>query len=70
MVTVATCSDIWEAERLKMRLEAHGISVFIPDENMARVNPPIFLTSTGVRLQVADEDAEAARKVIHTEAEI
>ena len=68
MVTVATCGDINEAVRLRMALEAHGISAFIPDENMARIHPPIFLTSSGVRVQVAEKDATAAQKVISKEA--
>jgi exoribonuclease II len=64
MVTVAKCFDINEAEMLKMRLEANGITVFIPDETMAGVNPPIFLSPSGVRIQVAEEDVAAAQKVL------
>ena len=64
MVTVAKCFDINEAELLKMRLEASGINVFIPDETMARIEPPVFLSPSGVRVQVAEEDVEAAQKVI------
>jgi hypothetical protein len=53
-----------EALRLKMRLESAGISSFIPDETMAAVAQYLFLPGSGVRLQVADEDAVAARRII------
>jgi Putative prokaryotic signal transducing protein len=64
MVTVAKCFDINEAQLLKMRLEANGIAVFIPDETMAGIDPPVFLSPSGVRVQVAEEDVEAAQEVI------
>lgn len=69
MVTIITCGDVHEAVRLRMALQAHGISAFIPDENMPRTDPPIFLTApSGVRVQVAEKDVKAARKIISREA--
>jgi len=69
MVTVARFGDIQEAVRLKMALEAKGISAFIPDENMAYNAPNLFLTTpSGVRVQVDEQDVEVARKVIESEA--
>ena len=64
MVTVARCGDIREAVRLRMALESHGIAAFIPDEYMASIDLPIFFTPSGVRVQVAEEDVEAAQRII------
>jgi hypothetical protein len=64
MKTIANCSNLTEALQLKMVLEAHDIPSFIPDEMMAGVAPHHFLTSSGVRLQVSDEDAEEAEKIV------
>ncbi|HVM61875.1 MAG TPA: DUF2007 domain-containing protein [Verrucomicrobiae bacterium] len=69
MVTVARCGDIAEAMRLKMALESQGIAVFIPDEYTATNAPYRFLTDpSGVRIQVAEKDAESARKIVANEA--
>ena len=68
MVTVARFGNIQEAVRLKLALEAQGISAFIPDEYTAYNAPPQFLTiPSGVRVQVDQRDVEAARKVIARE---
>lgn len=69
MITVARYGDVNEALQLKMVLEANGIPVFIPDEFAATNAPYRFLTDpSGVRVQVAEEDAETARKVISEQA--
>jgi hypothetical protein len=67
MTTVANCFDLNEALRLKMVLESAGISSFIPDEMTAAVAPHHFLTSSGVRLQVAEEHAVEAQRIIAEE---
>ncbi|MDB6147543.1 MAG: hypothetical protein JWO45_1207 [Spartobacteria bacterium] len=68
MITVANCYDLNEALRLKMALDAANISSFIPDEATAQNAPYVFIaTGAGVRLQVADKDAEEARKIIQRE---
>jgi hypothetical protein len=64
MTTIANCSDMNEALGLQMLLESAGIPSFIPDETMAAVAPHHFLTTSGVRLQVADEDMIEAQKII------
>ena len=65
MTTVANCSTIQEAHLIKIRLESRGIEVFIPDEFTAQMDPPLFYaTTSGVRIQVADEDVEAAKRVL------
>ena len=64
MTTIANCFDMNEALGLQMLLESAGIPSFIPDETMAAVAPHHFLTTSGVRLQVADEDMIEAQKII------
>lgn len=65
MITVARYGDVNEALQLKMALEAQGIKAFVPDEYAATNAPYRFLTDpSGVRVQVAEEDAETARQVI------
>ena len=64
MTTVANCFNIQQAEQIRMRLESAGIPAFIPDETSAGVVPHHFMTPSGVRVQVADEQADEARKLI------
>jgi hypothetical protein len=58
--TVAECSSVDEALVLRSLLEDCGLKSYVPDE----------LTVTyrgqpgGIRLQVADEDAEAAIRIL------
>ena len=67
MITVANCFDFIEANRLRMALESVGIPVFIPDEMTASVAPHWFLNGSGIRLQVENQDAAAASKIIEEE---
>jgi hypothetical protein len=65
MITVAECYDIQEAQRLQIALGAAGIASFIPDEFTAQNAPWQFVgSSSGVRLQVAEEDAAQAQQII------
>ena len=64
MNTVVNCFDLNQALGLKMRLEGAGIPAFMPDEMSAGIAPYQFLTSEGVRLQVAEENLEEAKKII------
>ena len=65
MTTVADCYDIQDAQRLQMALDAANIPSFIPDEFTAQNAPWQFVgSSSGVRLQVADEHAAEARRII------
>ena len=71
MMTVARCVDIQEAVRLKLALEASGITVFIPDENTAYNAPQRFLTTpSGVRVQVAEKDEKAAKDILSEQAKL
>lgn len=69
MTTVAHCLNIQEAAQLQMLLEASGIPSFVPDEISAGIAPHHFLTPSGVRLQVAAEHAEEARRLIASDEE-
>lgn len=66
MITIASCFDIVEANRLRMALESAGIASFIPDEMTASIAPH-FLLGSGVRLLVEDEHAAAAQRIIEEE---
>ena len=63
MTTLATCSNIAEAQLLKSLLDDSGIRAFLPEELTANAAPQL-LFSSGIRLQVEDEDADEARRVI------
>ena len=62
MTTIATFFKPEEAHLLRMRLEAGGIAAFTQDENLVQIEG-------GMRVQVADEDAEAARELMAAEGE-
>lgn len=65
MITVANCFDIHEAFRLQMALGAADIPSLIPDEATAQNVPYFFIgSSAGVRLQVAEEHASEAQRII------
>ncbi len=69
LVTVANCFDLLEAQQFQMVLEVCNIPSFIPDENTAGVAPYQFMTISGVRLQVAEDHAEEAKRIIEQERE-
>jgi hypothetical protein len=63
LVTVATFSDIAEAELARERLELEGVRAFVLDAQTAGVMP--YLTgSTGIRLQVEPASADLAREIL------
>ncbi|MHA3773358.1 putative signal transducing protein [Verrucomicrobiota bacterium sgz303538] len=64
MVTVATFNKPEEAHLLRMRLEAGGISAYIQDENMIQMDLLAANAIGGVRVQIAEEDVEAARELL------
>ena len=47
---------------MRTRLEAGGIAAFLVDENVTQIEWGFF--TGGVRVQVADEDATAARELL------
>ena len=64
LVTVATFHGLWEAELAKARLGAEGIGSTIPNENLIRLHWGMLPAVGGVRLQVREEDAEAATEIL------
>lgn len=67
MTTIATFSKPEEAHLLRMRLGSEGIEAFIQDENLVQMDWLLSNAVGGVRLQVADEDAEAALELIQAD---
>lgn len=64
METLATFSDLAQAQIVKAALEDAGIAAFIPDELTAQNAPPFVWAGGGFRLQVAEADAEEARALL------
>lgn len=62
MTTIATFSKSEDAHLLRLRLESGGIAAFLVDENVTQMEWS-FLTG-GVRVQVANEDVDAARELL------
>jgi hypothetical protein len=60
MKTVAECSSVDEALLLRSMLEGSGVKSYVPDELTVTFRGQ----AGGVRLQVADEDAEAALTIL------
>ena len=63
MVTVATFTKPEEAHLLRMRLEAGGIPAYLRDENTIQWEWASNAFG-GVRVDVAAEDAEAAKTIL------
>ena len=64
MKTIATFWKPEEAHLLKLRLSQQGIQAFIQDENITQIHPWRAIAIGGVRVQVADPDVEAAKKIL------
>lgn len=64
MTTIANCGTLDQALRVRLALDSVGIPSFIPDESAATLAPHHFSTNSGVRVQVPDERAEEARRVL------
>jgi hypothetical protein len=62
MTTIATFNKAEQAHLLRCRLEAAGIRAFLVDENVTQMESGFF--TGGVRVQVAEEDVEAARSLL------
>jgi hypothetical protein len=60
MTTVAECASAEQAEVLRSLLADCGVAAYLPDA-LAVSYPPIV---GGIRVQVADKDAVAARNIV------
>lgn len=65
MTTIATCNLLVEAQVLQATLAGSGIAAFLPDELTAQTSGNVYTYAIGgIRVQVADEDAPAAREIL------
>lgn len=60
MTTVAECANIEEAEVLRALLADCGVAAYLPDELTVQFRGVLG----SIRVQVEDEDAEKARKIL------
>jgi hypothetical protein len=70
METIGNFPDLVSAEVAQSLLEAEGIMSTIPEENIAGLDWRWGTALQGIRLQVDEEDAEAARALLAGEGEI
>jgi tetratricopeptide (TPR) repeat protein len=64
LVTIATFSHVLEAHIVKGRLETEGIWSFVADENTVVANWLYSNAVGGVKLQVREEDVDAAQLIL------
>jgi len=64
MLTIASFSKPEEAYLLKLRLEAGGVPAYVQDENLIQMNWLYSNAVGGVRVQIAEEDAEHANEIL------
>lgn len=68
MTVVKRCASLEDAYMIRNLLEAGGVGADILDEATA-ATAPYLLLSSGIRVTVADEDADAAREILGLPAE-
>ena len=66
MVTVATFLKVEDAHLLRMRLEDAGVAAYLRDENTIQWDWLYSNMLGGVKVDVADEDVDAAKAVLAT----
>ncbi len=64
MKTISTSANLDHVLMLRSLLEGCGIKAYVPDELSAQTQPYVFANATTIRLQVEDEDADAALAVL------
>jgi hypothetical protein len=62
--TVATFTDLTQAQAARSALEAAEIAVFLRDENTGSIDWGLMPALGGLRLEVESEDAGRAREVL------
>lgn len=68
LLTVASFSTPEEAHLLRMRLEAGGVPAFVADEHIVQTQWLFSNAVGGVRVQIDEEDADAARAILEEPA--
>ncbi len=64
LVTVATYADLGMLQIAKAMLRAHGIAASFPEEHTGNINWLVVNALGGLRVQVAEHDAEHARQLL------
>ena len=65
MTTIATCQRLIEAQILQATLGGSGIKAYLPEELTAQTSGHAYnYAMGGLRVQVEDEDADAARAIL------
>lgn len=65
MITIARFSTPEEAHLFRLRLASGGVEAFILDEHMIQMDWLISNAIGGVRVQIAEEDLELCREILH-----
>ena len=68
MKTIATFSKPEEAHLFRTRLEAAGIPAYVQDEYLVQMDWLYSNAIGGVRVQIADDDIDAAREFLATDS--
>jgi hypothetical protein len=58
-IVLQTFSDIMDAKAMQNKLEEHGITSFLTDENVLGLDPV-----SGIELKIFEKDKEVALKLI------
>lgn len=64
MITIASFSKPEEAHLLRLRLEAGGVAAYVQDENVIQTYWLYSNAIGGVRVQISEDDLEAAREIL------
>ncbi len=64
LVTIRSFDLRWQADVCKMRLAQHDIESHIAGDHFASVNWFWIIATGGIKVQVAEQDAERARAVL------
>lgn len=66
IVQLQTCSNAFEAQIIKARLEAEGIPAIVADENMSSIYGNA-VSAFSPRVLVREEDLENAQRILEDE---
>lgn len=64
-ITLKVFNTAIEAHILRSKLDSEGIQCYILDENIVTLNPMLNFAVGGIRLQVAEEDFDAAKAILN-----
>lgn len=67
MKTIARFGKSEDAHLCRMHLGSLGIEAYVQDENMAQLEQPLSNAVGGVRVEVNDEDYDAATHLLATD---